>query len=155
GFHTSLSIARLPPGHQTALDRVYVSARLLEARAHAPDGSGERRLLPGYPLTESSPTWSLDGRIVFSRGAKTARWRGIVSVRADGAGLRRLRANGGDPTVSLDGRLLAFTWMPDCANQELFVMRRNGTGVRSPPRTASPSAARTGNEARGRCRRAR
>jgi Tol biopolymer transport system component len=95
-----------------------------------PDGSGERRLLPGYPLTESSPSWTPDGLIVLSRGAKTARGRGIFTVRADGTGLRRLRATGGDPAVSPDGRLLAFTWMPDAANQELFVMRRNGTGAK-------------------------
>jgi TolB protein len=95
-----------------------------------PDGSGERRLLPGYPLTESSPSWTPDGLIVFGRGAKTARGRGIFTVRADGTGLRRLRATGGDPAVSPDGRLLAFAWMPDDANQELFVMRRNGTGVK-------------------------
>jgi TolB protein len=95
-----------------------------------PDGSGERRLLPGYPLTETSPTWTPDGLIVFSRGARSPRGRGIFSVRASGTGLRRLRANGGDPAVSPDGRLVAFAWMPDGANQELFVMRRNGTAVR-------------------------
>ena len=54
----------------------------------------------------------------------------MFSVRADGTGLRRLRATGGDPSISGDGRLIAYTWMPDGANQELFVMRRNGTGVR-------------------------
>jgi Tol biopolymer transport system component len=95
-----------------------------------PDGSGERRLLPGYPLTETSPSWTPDGLIIFSRGAKSPRGRGIFTVRADGGGLRRIRAHGGDPAVSPDGRLVAFTWMPDDANQELFVMRRNGTGVR-------------------------
>jgi TolB protein len=95
-----------------------------------PDGSAERRLLPGYPLTETSPTWSPDGSIVFSRGAEAVRGRGIFRVRADGTGLRRLRANGGDPAVSPDGRLIAFAWMPDGANQELFVMRRDGTAAR-------------------------
>jgi Tol biopolymer transport system component len=95
-----------------------------------PDGSGERRLLPGYPLTESSPSWSPEGLIVFSRGAATARGRGIFRVRADGSGLRRIRSIGGDPSVSPDGRLVAFTWMPDGANQELFVMRRDGTAAR-------------------------
>lgn len=94
-----------------------------------PDGSGERRLLAGYPLTETSPGWSPEGLIVFSRGAKSARGRGIFSVRADGTRLRRLRANGGDPAVSPDGRLIAFAWMPDGADQELFVMRRDGTGA--------------------------
>jgi Tol biopolymer transport system component len=95
-----------------------------------PDGSGERRLLRGYPLTESSPTWTPDNSIVFSRGASTAAGRGLFVVRADGTGLRRLRAQGGDPAVSPDGRLIAFAWMPDGANQELFVMRRDGTVVR-------------------------
>lgn len=94
-----------------------------------PDGSGERRLLPGYPLTETSPTWTPGGMIVFSRGASSPRGRGIFTVRPDGTGLRRLRADGGDPSVSPDGRLIAFTWMPDGANQELFVMRRDGTGA--------------------------
>jgi Tol biopolymer transport system component len=45
-------------------------------------------------------------------------------------GLRRLRARGGDPAVSPDGSFIAFAWMPDGANQELFVMRRDGTGAR-------------------------
>ena len=101
--------------------------KLVRMRA---DGSGERRLLPGYPLTETDPTWTPGGLIVFSRGAKSPRGRGIFSVRADGSGLRRLRATGGEPAVSPDGRLVAFTWMPDGANQELFVMRRSGTGAR-------------------------
>jgi len=95
-----------------------------------PNGTAERRLLPGYPLTETSPTWTPDSRIVFSRGAKSSRGRGIFSVRADGTRLRRLRATGGDPSVSPDGRLIAFTWTPDGANQELFVMRRDGSRVR-------------------------
>jgi Tol biopolymer transport system component len=95
-----------------------------------PDGSGERRLLPGYPLTETSPTWAPGGLIVFSRGSKSPRGRGIFTVRADGTGLRRLRAHGGDPAVSPDGRFVAFTWTPDGANQELYVMRMNGAGVR-------------------------
>jgi Tol biopolymer transport system component len=101
--------------------------KLVRMRA---DGSGERRLLPGYPLTETSPAWAPDGLIVFSRGAKSARGRGIFSVRANGTGLRRLHPHGGDPAVSPDGRFIAFVWIPDDADQELFVMRRNGTGAR-------------------------
>ena len=54
-----------------------------------PDGSGERRLLPGYPLTETNPSWTPDGRIVFSRGAKSARGRGIFITGVNGKGLRR------------------------------------------------------------------
>jgi Tol biopolymer transport system component len=101
--------------------------KLVRMRA---DGSGERRLLPGYPLTEASPTWTPDGLIVFSRGAKSARGRGIFSVRADGTGLRRLYPHGGDPAVSPDGRFLAFAWIPDDADQELFVMSSNGSSVK-------------------------
>ena len=95
-----------------------------------PDGSHERRLLPGYPRNESSPAFARDGSIVFARGAKSAALRGIYTVRIDGHGLRRLRPSGGEPTVSPDDRLIAFTWTPDGANQELFVMRRNGTRTR-------------------------
>jgi hypothetical protein len=36
------------------------------------DGSGERRLLPGYPLTETSPTWTPDG-LIASREARSRR----------------------------------------------------------------------------------
>jgi WD40 repeat protein len=75
--------------------------KLVRMRA---DGSGERRLLPGYPLTETSPTWTPDGLIVFARGAKSTRGRGIFSVRVNGTGLRRLHPHGGDPAVSPDGR---------------------------------------------------
>ena len=94
-----------------------------------PDGSGERMLLPGHPLTETDPSWTPDGRIVFARGAKSASGRGIFIVDANGRSLRRLHPYGGDPVVSPDGRSIAFAWMPDDANQELFVMRSNGTGV--------------------------
>ncbi|MGH3064063.1 MAG: TolB family protein, partial [Gaiellaceae bacterium] len=58
------------------------------------------------------------------------RGRGIFITGANGKSLRRLRAHGGGPVVSPDGRSIAFAWMPDGANQELFVMRNNGTGVR-------------------------
>jgi Tol biopolymer transport system component len=95
-----------------------------------PDGSGERRLLPGAPLTETDPSWTPDGQIVFARAGKTARSRGIFIVRANGTGLRRHGPNGGDPDVSPDGRRIVFAWMHDDANQELFVMNRNGTGTR-------------------------
>jgi TolB protein len=96
-----------------------------------PDGSHERRLLPGYPRTESSPSFAPDGSIVFARGAKTSSGCGIYTVRIDGRGLRRLRSSGGEPVVSPDARWIAFTWTRDDANQELFVMRRNGTRARA------------------------
>jgi TolB protein len=96
-----------------------------------PDGSGERRLLPGYPLTESAPDFAPDGSLIFGRGAKTSAGRGLYRVGVDGRGLRRLRGSGGDPAVSPDGRLVAFTWTPDGFNQELYVMRRDGTGARA------------------------
>jgi Tol biopolymer transport system component len=101
--------------------------KLVRMRA---DGSRERRLLPGYPLSEMSPTWTPDGLIMFGRGAPTASGRGIFSVRPGGTGLRRVSSHGGEPAVSPEGRLVAFVWMPDGANQELFLMNRDGSGLR-------------------------
>jgi Tol biopolymer transport system component len=66
---------------ERSLDRRFVPARLLEVVLLRPDGSREHRLLPGYPRTEGSPSWTPDGRILFSRGAPRPAGRGIFSVR--------------------------------------------------------------------------
>jgi dipeptidyl aminopeptidase/acylaminoacyl peptidase len=88
-------------------------------------------LRPDSPAFWSTlPSWTRDGQILFSRGARRPAGRGIFTVRPDGTGLRRIRAAGGDPAASPDGRFIVFMQTPDGANQELFVMRSNGTGVR-------------------------
>ena len=102
-----------------------------------PDGSGERNLLSGHPLTETDPSWTPDERIVVNRGAKSPRGRGIDSVRADGRGLRRLHGAGGEPVVSPDGRLISFVWMPDDANEALHdAQQRHGRPADHGRRTA-------------------
>jgi Tol biopolymer transport system component len=96
-----------------------------------PDGSGERRLLRGDSLGETSPTWTPQGQILFARGARRPAGRGIFVARADGSGLRRISPTGGYPTASPDGRFIAFVWTPDGGgNHELFVMRSDGTAPR-------------------------
>jgi Tol biopolymer transport system component len=88
------------------------------------DGSGERRLTTAARTTDSSPAWAPDGRtIVFSRGTWT------YSVGPDGRGLRRIARIVGDRAISPDGRWLAMTRFVD-EQQELWVLRRDGTGAR-------------------------
>jgi TolB protein len=88
------------------------------------DGSGERRLTTAAHTIDSSPAWSPDGRtIVFSRATWTYR------IGPDGGGLRRVARVVGDRAVSPDGRWLAMTRFVD-EQQELWVLRRDGTGAR-------------------------
>ena len=88
------------------------------------DGSGERRLTTAARTIDSSPAWSPDGgTIVFSRATWTYR------IGPDGRALRRVAHVVGDRAVSPDGRWLAMTRFVD-EQQELWVLRRDGTGAR-------------------------
>ena len=58
-----------------------------------PDGSGERRLLPGYPLTETDPSWTPDGRIVFGSGSRVASRPWDLHRRHERQGPDRLRGS--------------------------------------------------------------
>ena len=51
---------------------------------------------------------------------------GVYSVSRAGRGLRRLVPGGSEPTLSPDGRRLAFI-----RNQHLWVARRDGAGARA------------------------
>lgn len=94
------------------------------------DGSAERRLTTGARTTDSAPAWSPDGStIVFSRGMWTYR------IRPDRRGLKRVARVVGDRAISPDGRWLAMTrWVDE--QQELWVLRRDGTGARRITATA-------------------
>jgi len=86
-----------------------------------PDGTHGRTLLRSKSTLESSPAWTPGGLIVFGRGGPGPSWPalGVWRMRSDGTGLHRILAVGGQPTVSPDGRSIAFVWNRD-GNQELY-----------------------------------
>ena len=87
---------------------------------------------------QGQPSYAPDGKwIVYEREAGG---NGIWLMRANGTGLRRLTRNpfageecgcDTDPNFSPDGRLVSFVRVKkDAKLQALFVMRRDGTGLR-------------------------
>ena len=81
------------------------------------------------------PTWSPEGtRIVFS--SNRGRSRDLWIMDADGSGLRRLtrnrapKAQDSAPTLSPDGRRVAFARSLRGGNQEIYVINLDGTGLR-------------------------
>jgi Tol biopolymer transport system component len=90
-----------------------------------PDGRGTCELTP-MTSSASDPAWSPDGRrLAYSTG--TGSGFGIAVVRADGTHRRMLTPQDLDfqPAWSPDGRRIVFT-----REATLFVMNRDGTGVR-------------------------
>lgn len=125
---------------------IYAGYDIFRAR---PDGSGLERLTdsPGY---DAEATIGADGRIVFT-SARDGDME-IYSMNGDGSNVRRLTNRpgpDGGPFYSPDGRLIVFRgrvlaegpeledyrrllqdglWRP--TSLEIFVMNRDGTGVR-------------------------
>jgi Tol biopolymer transport system component len=103
------------------------------------DGTGLRILTPrGF---QGQPSFSPDGRwIVFERDPAPGD-NGVWLMRSDGTDLRRVTRNpfgagnecgcDTDPNFSPDGRLISFVRVKEEARlQALFVVRRDGTGLR-------------------------
>ena len=115
-----------PNGRRIAISAIAQGDHDPEIFVMAADGSALHRVTNNH-LSDRQPTWSPDGRRIAFASARTGLFQ-IYAMRADGV------ASGGSRTratpVTRDGRLIAFTWMPDGANQELFMMRRDGTGAR-------------------------
>ncbi len=115
------------------------------------DGTGRRRLTSRIPATD--PAWSPDGRkIAFTRREEVGEYStysedDVFVMDSDGGGRRQLTAevNGrhaGQPAWSPDGEEIVFTRddaIPTTIPArpgELFVMKLDGTGVRSLTRNA-------------------
>jgi TolB protein len=102
------------------------------------DGHGLRRLTSGSD-SESSPSWSPNGRLIaFDRADREdpeldRSLYDIFVVRPNGSGLRRLTHGepySTDPTWSPDGRSIAFTRGRNEGRQYLYTMRADGTHLR-------------------------
>lgn len=77
-------------------------------------------------IAEEDPAWTPDSKtLVFTR-SKGHHLVGVYSVSTTGRGLRRLVAGGSEPTVSPDGRRLAFI-----RSSHLWLAQRGGAGARA------------------------
>jgi Tol biopolymer transport system component len=107
-------------------------ARGGDLHARAVDGA-ERPLTAG-PARDAFPAWSSDrSRIAFVRNGS------LHVMRADGTRVRRLTRRGQDgyPAWAPDGRRIAFSSTRAGGEGELYVIRRNGHGLRRLSRTAA------------------
>lgn len=98
------------------------------------DGSRTTRITAG---PDRAPDWSPDGElIVFERNLARNGLGSIFVVRPDGTGEQRLtpRPFDASPAWSPDGTKIAFG-----RNGDVWVMRRDGTGVRNVTRSKSMS----------------
>jgi Tol biopolymer transport system component len=95
-----------PDGRWIAFTCVLGFAKLLVARVsgrtdrvvtHAPD-----------VIAEEDPTWTPDSKTLLFTRSKGVHLLGVYSVSSGGRGLRRLIAGAREPSVSPDGRRLAF-----------------------------------------------
>ena len=98
------------------------------------DGTAPRRITPwGEGL--SPPEWSPDGHwIVFSRPDE-AEMGQVLLVHPDGSGLHAITGRrDGDwvwPAFSPDGRMIVAVRIPgEHSENDVYVMRRDGTGIR-------------------------
>ena len=73
-------------------------------------------------IAEEDATWTPDSRMfLFTRRSGYGQ-AGVYSISTTGHRLRRVAAGGSEPSVSPDGRWLAFV-----RNQHLWIARRSGT----------------------------
>ena len=116
-----------PDGRQIVFARDYALGTRHEhldiVRINA-DGSGLRAM--GLRGLNGYPTWSPDGRLLWSHGA------GFALSRAAGSGFRVIRMAGenSSPTFSPDGRQIAFRRQWSERKSAIFVVSANGGRAR-------------------------
>ncbi|MGD0274387.1 MAG: hypothetical protein ABSB96_11770 [Gaiellaceae bacterium] len=85
------------------------------------DRTGVRQLTRS-DFSDGAPSWSRRGQIAFDRDGSI--W--VVDIRT---GAKRSLGSGSEPSWSPDGRKLVFVAAPsDGANNDIYVMRANGSG---------------------------
>ena len=105
------------------------------------DGTHRRRITPWSLGAGDNPDWSPDGRlIVFRSHEEGPEQSQIMVVHPDGSGLRALTHFPDDTTVlsysfSPNGRLITFAKEGEDGEPDVWVMRRDGTGLRQVTRT--------------------
>jgi Tol biopolymer transport system component len=99
-----------------------------------PDGGFRRALVRIYDTR--SPRWSPDGRRVVFVGQRHEGdgWIGVMTVRADGTGLRRVVRGGDYPGWTPSGRRIVYT-LTTRRGSEVWESRPDGSGRR---RVAGP-----------------
>jgi Tol biopolymer transport system component len=94
-----------------------------------PDGSF-RRLLVRRVYEARYPRWSPDGRRVVFRGTKTEDgWTGVMTVRADGSGLRSVAQYGDKPAWTPSGRRITYV-KNTRTGDDLWEARADGSRAR-------------------------
>jgi TolB protein len=122
-----------PDGHLIAYDLVTATGgHIMVMRA---DGTGARDLTPGvHGYNAIDPAWSPDGRwIAFGSGPAGSRNGALWLVRSDGTRLRMLVNAPGEeehPSWSPDGSQIVFDSFPAHGPDHLYVVRRDGSGLR-------------------------
>jgi TolB protein len=98
------------------------------------DGTGSVRLTQ-EPWREFDPTLSPDGRLIVYR-AEPEDYPELWIMNADGSGQRRLSPDGGFPSWSRDGSMLAYAPAGgDAGRSSIAIMNPDGSGSRSLPGT--------------------
>jgi Tol biopolymer transport system component len=75
-------------------------------------------------IAEEDATWARDSKTLLFTRSRGVHLLGVYSVSRVGRGLRRLVTGGNEPTISPDGRRLAFI-----RENHLWTARRDGTGA--------------------------
>jgi TolB protein len=88
----------------------------------------------GAPADDFSPVWSKDGkRVYFAAGNQAAKTSDISSVKKDGSGLVQLTKAAGrnsEPSISPDGKKIAFESTRDGEKYQIYVMSADGSDLK-------------------------
>jgi Tol biopolymer transport system component len=98
-----------------------------------PNGS-EMKKVTGAPSDDFSPVWSKDGkRVYFAATDRASKTSEIASVKTDGSGLVQITKGTGrnsEPSISPDGKKIAFETDRDGGKVQIYVMNIDGTDLK-------------------------